>query len=89
VEGLSAILCKSIPPKAETSVNQFHVRALSQRIVDDSLVLIDSDGTCGINQKSSRFGVRRDTVDGAEDKLLLEVREEVEITFRLYKYVSK
>jgi hypothetical protein len=73
VEGLSAVLRETFPAKAEISVDKFHVRALPQGIIDDSFIFINGDGTRGIDQITPRFGVRRDAVNGAEDKLLLEV----------------
>jgi hypothetical protein len=88
VEGLSAVFGKTFPAKVEASVHQFHVRALSQCIINNGLIFVNGDGTRRINQISSRFRVRGDTVNGAEDKLLLEVRKEVEIAFRLYKCIS-
>jgi hypothetical protein len=49
VEGFSAIFRKTLLTKAEASVHKFHVRALPQRIIDNSLVFINGNGARGID----------------------------------------
>ena len=58
--------------KVKSGIQEFYVWPFSEGIVYDSLVLVDGDGTCRIDNYARCSGrVRRNTVDGAEDKLLL------------------
>lgn len=69
--------------KRQSSVYELDVRSLAESVGNDSFVLLGRDGTGRVDDESSLLGIGRHRVDGTEYELLLEVREEDEITIRL------
>jgi hypothetical protein len=67
----------------QTCRYETHVWPLAQGIFDDGLVLVHCDGACRVDDVPARRRVGRDRVDGAEDELFLEVREELEVALGL------
>lgn len=74
---------ESLPSKLQPGLDKLDVGALAESVVDDSLVLVDGDGASGVDDVAARRGVGVDRVNGAEEKLLLEVGEKMEITLGL------
>lgn len=83
IEGLPAVARVSWPPELETGVYKLDVGSFPQSVVDDGFVLVYGDGTGGVDEVSAGLGVGCDAVDGAEDELLLEVRQKGEVTIGL------
>jgi len=83
VELLSAERLESFYTELQTGLDQLDIRPLPQRVVDNALVLIDSDGTRRVDDVSTGFGSRVAGVEGAQKKLLLQVSEELEVTLGL------
>jgi len=83
VEVLSTERLESLHTELQTSLDQFDVGSLPQCVIDNALVLINSDGTCRVNDVSTSLGGRVTRVKGAQEKLLLQVRQELEITLGL------
>jgi len=80
---LSSERSETLPSELESSLDELDVGSLPESIIDDGLVLVDGDGTCRVDDVSTGCGVGVDGVDGAEEELLLEVGEEVEVSFGL------
>jgi hypothetical protein len=84
-------LTKLLPPvtlesrrtERQARLDDLGVRSLAESVRDDGLVLFRHDGAGRVDDVASRRGVGRDRVDGAEDELLLEVREEGKVALRL------
>lgn len=68
----------------ESSIDELDVWSLAKCVADDGFVLFGSDGTGRVDDESSLFRVGGNGIDGAKDKLLLEVREEDEISIGLW-----
>ena len=77
-ERLEALLAES-----ETRLDELDVWSLAESIGDNRLVLLSGDTAGGVDDVASLLGVRGDGVDGAEDELLLEMREEGEVALGL------
>lgn len=80
---LSSEASETLPSELESSLNELDVGSLPEGVIDDGLVLVDGDGTCRVDDVASSSRVGVDGVDGAEEKLLLKVGEEVEVSFGL------
>jgi hypothetical protein len=83
MELLSTERLESLDTKLQTSLDQFDVGPLSQCVIHDALVLIHCDGTCRVDNVSTGLGGRVTRVEGAEEKLFLQVSQELEVTFGL------
>ena len=83
MERLPAVLGVAFSPELETRFDQLGVRSLSQRIVYHRFVLVYGDGTGRIHDVPARFRIGADAVDRAENELLLQMRQQSKIAFRL------
>jgi hypothetical protein len=83
VELLATERLESLNTKLQTSLDQLDVGSLSQCVVNNTLVLINRDGTCRVDDVSTCLGSGVTGVEGTEEKLLLQVSEELEVTLGL------
>lgn len=74
---------ESLSTELESSLDELDVGSLSEGVVDNGLVLVNRDGAGRVDEVTSRRRVGVDRVDGAEDELLLEVGEQVEVSLGL------
>ncbi|KAH3664221.1 hypothetical protein OGAPHI_004572 [Ogataea philodendri] len=74
VEVFSSVRCECGLSNGQTCVDEFHVWSFTQSVIDNGLVLINSNGTRGVHNHSSRSGMRVDRVDGRQQQLFLEMR---------------
>ena len=83
MEGLALERLEALDTELQAGGDQFAVRALLQRVVNDRLVLIDRDGARRVNDVATRGARGRARVEGAENQLLLQVREQLEVPLGL------
>lgn len=76
---------KALPSELESGLDELNVGSLPEGVVDDGLVLIDSNGARRVDDVASGGRVGVDRVDGAEEELLLKVGEEVEVSLGLQR----
>lgn len=83
VKRLASVLRVALPAERKSCIHELDIGAFAQSIIDHRLVFVDGDGTRRVDDVSAGLGLRTDTVDGTQDELLLKVREQGEIAFRL------
>jgi hypothetical protein len=83
VECLALETLESLYTELETCRHKFTVWSFLQGVVDNCLVLVDCDGTCGVYNVSSGSARWRARVERTENELFLQVRKQLEVTFSL------
>lgn len=83
MEHLALESSETLHTKFQTRRHEPHVWPLAQSIVDDGLVLVHRDRAGRVDDVAARGRVGRDGIDGAEDELFLEMREELEVALGL------
>ena len=82
-EDLAAVAREAGHTEPEFSVDEANVGPLAERVVHNGLVFVDHDGAGRVDEIPTRLRVCLDTVDRAQDELLLKVSEEREVAFGL------
>lgn len=86
---LAAEASKALATELEASLDELDIGPLAEGVINDGLVLVDRDGAGRVDEVAARRRVRVDRVDRAEDELLLDVREEVEVALGLRKGIER
>jgi hypothetical protein len=74
---------ESLDTELQPSLDELDVGSFPQCVIHYTLVLIDSDGTGGVDDVSSGLGGRVTGIEGTEDELFLQVSQQLEISFGL------
>lgn len=83
IESPSAILRVALPPKFKPSFDELDIGTLAQRVVHDHLILIHCDGACRVDEISTCLRLGTDAVNGTQNQLLLQMRQEREVAVGL------
>lgn len=73
MEDLAADLGEALFTECQACLDELDVGALVQRVLHDLLVLLDCDGTCGVDNVATGLAVVVDRVDGRQEQLFLQV----------------